>query len=589
MIGAYFDRNGLPNIYTGPTDGGVMPMDNSVWPTWTDSAGATYPGNPLTASRNGSDGRATRGSIDDYWVAYGSTASDPYITNGWAQHAWGDAFGDYMKTSQSAYGNTDGSTKFYTYSTGSAPLTCAAMEGAGVAAQDGTYGRKMFYEARGYSVTECYNQKTDNNVVGGFSFANYKAQIDAGYPVLLNLAGHSVVGIGYLDPSTVYIHDTWDYLTHQMTWGGSYSGMALQSISIANPVTLPSTATPTSTPTNTPTSTPTSTPTRTYTPTATRTPTQTATQTHTPAATSTSTSTPTHTPTSTSTPTHTATATQTHTPTATSTSTSTQTQTPTATRTPTHTATATQTSTPTSTSTSTPTSTSTGTPSNTPTSTPTSTPTDTPSNTPTSTAPATQTHTPTSTFAGTPTATQTPTATATSASTPIQTATATGISTVTHTPTATTTPSQTATATQTRTPTPTSTSTPTATTTGTSPPTPTSTPTATSEPGLRVSGHLRLGSASSPALPGITIQVFLAGYFSTPAVTAVTDLTGYYETDFIFIPGDEMITVRPLETTYSFDPPQYYWRHYHSTEYAIRDFVASAIYDYRAYLPLVAR
>ena len=36
MIGAYFDRNGLPNIYTGPGNGGVMPMDNStVWGTWS--------------------------------------------------------------------------------------------------------------------------------------------------------------------------------------------------------------------------------------------------------------------------------------------------------------------------------------------------------------------------------------------------------------------------------------------------------------------------------------------------------------------------------------------------------------------------
>ena len=235
MIGAYFDRNGLPNIYTGPGNGGVMPMDNStVWGTWSDGD-KTYPLNPLVASRNGLDGRSTRGSIDDYWVQYNSTANDPYITNGWAQHAWGDAFGDYMKTSQSAYGNTDGSTTFYTYNSNPAPLTCATMESGGVADKDGTYGRKLFYEAHGYSVTECYNQKTDNNA-GGFSFANYKAQIDAGYPVLLNLHGHSIVGVGYADPSTVYIHDTWDYLTHQMTWGGSYGDMALESVSVVNPV-----------------------------------------------------------------------------------------------------------------------------------------------------------------------------------------------------------------------------------------------------------------------------------------------------------------------------------------------------------------
>jgi hypothetical protein len=234
MIGAYFDRNGLPNIYTGPTDGGVIPMDNSVWPTWTDSVGQTYPGNPLVASRNGSDGRTARGSIDDYWVAYDSADPDPYITGGWAQHAWSDAFGDFMKTSQSAYGHSDGATGFWGNDS-AAPLTCAEMESFGLAETDGTYGRKLFYEARGYSVAECYNQDTDNNTAGGFSFADYKAQIDAGYPVLLQLRGHSIVGVGYADPATVYIHDTWDHQTHQMTWGSSYGGLPLEAVSIANP------------------------------------------------------------------------------------------------------------------------------------------------------------------------------------------------------------------------------------------------------------------------------------------------------------------------------------------------------------------
>jgi hypothetical protein len=240
MIGAYFDRNGLPNIYTGPTDGGVMPMNNSVWPTWKDGANDWYPGNPLAASRNGSDGRVIRGSIDDYWDAYNSGAQDPYITGGWAQHTWGDAFGDYMKTSQSAYGNVDGSTLFYTWTSNAGPLTCATMASEHVADQDGTYGRKLFYEARGYTVADCYSRKTDNTITGGFSFADYKALIDAGYPILLNLEGHSVVGVGYLDPSTVYLNDTWDYETHSMTWGGSYIDMPLLSVSVVNPVvTLP--------------------------------------------------------------------------------------------------------------------------------------------------------------------------------------------------------------------------------------------------------------------------------------------------------------------------------------------------------------
>ena len=96
-------------------------------------------------------------------------------------------------------------------------------------------GRKLFYEARGYTVTDCYNQKTDNNVAGGFSFAQFKAEIDAGRPVMLNLSGHSIVGVGYDDSSNlVYIHDTWDYDNHTMSWGTSYSGMALRSVSIVN-------------------------------------------------------------------------------------------------------------------------------------------------------------------------------------------------------------------------------------------------------------------------------------------------------------------------------------------------------------------
>ena len=234
MIGAYLDRNGFPNIYTGPTNGGVMPMDNSVWPTWTDSIGKTYPGNPLAASRKGSDGRTVRGSIDDYWVAENSTAPDPYIAGGWTQHTWGDTFGDYMKTSQSAYGNADGDTYMY-WNTNGTRLTCAAMESTGSANKDATYGRKLFYEARGYSVMECYNQRTDNTIAGGFSFADYKAQIDAGHPVFLMLTGHFVVGVGYLNPSTVYIHDTWDYATHQMAWGGSYTGRNLLAVGIVNP------------------------------------------------------------------------------------------------------------------------------------------------------------------------------------------------------------------------------------------------------------------------------------------------------------------------------------------------------------------
>jgi len=242
MIAAYYDRTKYPKMYTGPTNGGVMPPNNSTtyWPTWTDND-AGYPNLPLAASKKDVDGRTTRGSIDNYWIKYNSIEDDPYITNSWPRHAWKDAVGDYMKTSQSAYGNSDGSTQFWNYGNAT-PLTCSEMttlESAGhkISWNDGTYGRMLFYKARGYRVTQCYNQHTDNRYAGGFSFAQYKAEINAGRPVMINVTGHTMVGIGYDDsttPPTIYIRDTWDYQTHTMRWGRSYEGMELQSVSIVN-------------------------------------------------------------------------------------------------------------------------------------------------------------------------------------------------------------------------------------------------------------------------------------------------------------------------------------------------------------------
>jgi hypothetical protein len=241
MIAAYYDNNGYGNLYTGQANGGVMPLTDTSWPTWTDSINDRYPNNPLIASHQGVDGQVGRGSIDDYWVSYGSQNDDPYITNSWSQHTWGTAIGDYMKTSQSAYGNVDGGTSFYSYLSGSDPLTCSAMEGGPAESKDGTYGRKEFYEARGYTVTDCYNQPTNNAVAGGFSLAQFQAEINAGNPVLINLQGHSIVGYGYND-STIYIRDTWDNdpnNIYTMPWGGSYQGMQMLSVSIVHLEDIP--------------------------------------------------------------------------------------------------------------------------------------------------------------------------------------------------------------------------------------------------------------------------------------------------------------------------------------------------------------
>src|SRR5688572_179370 len=84
LIG-YWDRHGFPNMYAGPTAGGVAPLN---------SVGANVGIRSLWASQAGFDGRPANqpGHIDDYWAFFGitqsyeSTAPDPYVTLGRAEH-----------------------------------------------------------------------------------------------------------------------------------------------------------------------------------------------------------------------------------------------------------------------------------------------------------------------------------------------------------------------------------------------------------------------------------------------------------------------------------------------------------------------
>jgi len=104
-------------------------------------------------------------------------------------------------------------------------------------------------------------------------------------------------------------------------------------------------------------------------------------------------------------------------------------------------------------------------------------------------------------------------------------------------------------------------------------PLPTPTPTVTATPGLTVRGHVRLNSPTGPGLADVAIHLFFASYYPGDVV-ATTNLDGYYETPFFYIPHDEMVTVWPERSGYSFDPEHHYWRHYGGVDYAVRDFVA---------------
>jgi len=246
MLFGYYDNTGYSNMYAGPTNGGVCPMDNSVWgPGIGGSDGEC----PLSATHQGKDGRTTKGHVDDYWIGYASTAPDPFIDH-WPEHTHGDCTGDFMGTNQSNFGNLDGYTRFYYFTNGN-PLKdyilCEPEE------RDGCHGLRLFAESRGYTVVTNFNQYIYGyqGNTQGFTFSEFQSEIDAGWPVLIHVNGHTMLGYGYNTAGQiVYIHDTWDHSDHQMTWGSTYAGRQHFAVTVIRLVPTASPNNPPNTPSN---------------------------------------------------------------------------------------------------------------------------------------------------------------------------------------------------------------------------------------------------------------------------------------------------------------------------------------------------
>ncbi len=174
---------------------------------------------------------ASSGHIADFWTGYGNTG-DPL-----SQHHSFDSLADFMGTSQDSAGNSDGSTTFY-YRPDGSKWTASDSEAYGVWNRDGLYGLWEYMDYTGYDVDKAdfFTQLTDNQNANGFSFADYMATIDDGRVVMLQVEGHSMFGYGYDGPSnTVYLHDTWDFAEHTMTWGGEYDGRDMWGVTVLTP------------------------------------------------------------------------------------------------------------------------------------------------------------------------------------------------------------------------------------------------------------------------------------------------------------------------------------------------------------------
>jgi hypothetical protein len=90
------------------------------------------------------------------------------------------------------------------------------------------------------------------------------------------------------------------------------------------------------------------------------------------------------------------------------------------------------------------------------------------------------------------------------------------------------------------------------------------------ETGLVIQGKVTLDGRP---LEGVKIYRSFASYEGE--VVAVTGKDGTYRSEFIFIPGDEMVTVRAELKGYTFKPDKEFWRHYHGYEERIVDFAGA--------------
>jgi len=104
---------------------------------------------------------------------------------------------------------------------------------------------------------------------------------------------------------------------------------------------------------------------------------------------------------------------------------------------------------------------------------------------------------------------------------------------------------------------------------------PTPTSSAQPTPGLVIQGHVWLNADGGASLAGVKIYRRYASY---PGVLlATTDQDGYYQSNFAYVPGDEMVTVWAELDGYTFEPEQYYWRHYYGHESRTLNFVATPV------------
>ena len=227
MLLGWYDRNGYSNLVPGG-----------------DAELNTF-GNPSALVNRVI---ASSGHINDFYS--GLNPSGGYNLRGddkTISHSF-DCLADFMGTSQDAYGNSNGSTSFYFYNDNS-PLTASDLYsyGPNYYNGEGMYGIGKYIRYAGYDAATLYSQLIYGygGISAGFTYDQYKAEIDAGRGVLIQVEGHTMYGYGYIDgTNTIQVYDTWAPAGTNpgtMTWGGSYSGMQQFGVTVLTVIPEPAT------------------------------------------------------------------------------------------------------------------------------------------------------------------------------------------------------------------------------------------------------------------------------------------------------------------------------------------------------------
>ena len=140
--------------------------------------------------------------------------------------AW-DSLADHLGTGQYWRQNGDFSTTTYTGSLSMIENTSQEYTVDGLSApirfSGMKFGLSILVEDRGYSLD---GEATATRETDEFTFQDYKAEIDAGRPVLISLRagnyGHMVIGYGYNETDSTLIFDDTYEADRRMTWDGTY-------------------------------------------------------------------------------------------------------------------------------------------------------------------------------------------------------------------------------------------------------------------------------------------------------------------------------------------------------------------------------